>query len=88
MLRWLREQEKSRLGAARELGLNPMALGSNHLSREGLLQSHQEGFEKKTKNLSFLGSTPGDSDSVGVGLGPRNIYFWKFLSLFQFKMAG
>ena len=29
----------------------------------------------KQPNLFFLGRTPGDSDSEGVGLEPRNVYF-------------
>lgn len=86
------KKEKSKSEAACELGLNPACPGSNHCFREDLPQSHQGGGQdlKKThkyKPCFFLGSTSGDSNSIGVGLGPRNTVF-EILSRFQFKMAG
>lgn len=59
-------------------------LSFSHCSKEGLFQNHRGRagfvffFFFKQPNLFFLGRTPGDSDSEGVGLEPRNVYFLKY----------
>lgn len=71
---------KRGLWAAWELGLHPEGLEPSHCPKEGLLPSHQREFESKHKNLLFLGSTPGDSDSWVWAWGPE-IFIFK--NLFQ-----
>lgn len=73
-------QAQHSLGAAWELELDPAGPGSSPVKGRLASESPRRrlGLKETTKTLFFfLGSTPGDSNSVCVGLGPRNIYFLK-----------
>lgn len=81
LFEWLGRQKKSRLGVSWVLELIPTEFQS--LFQGGLVSKPPgEGrdffFFLKKPNLFFLGRTPGDSDSEGVGLEPRNVYFLKY----------
>ena len=82
LFEWLGRQKKSRLGVSWELALILTELQS--LFQGGLVSKPLGAvggdffFFLKQPNLFFLGRTPGDSDSEGVGLEPRNVYFLKY----------
>ena len=82
LFEWLGQQKKSRLGVSWELELIPTELQSLFtVPRRACFKTTGEDgdfFLKKQPNLFFLGRTPGDSDSEGVGLEPRNVYFLKY----------